>query len=218
MSCIKTANKLFYSPPSVARRAGWLTSRLPLFSAAKLSGAAKTRIYGFVSVPIKDPIWLIIVKFMHISSAALCSAHTLDLPETNPAPRVAIKSATYFSCGGVRSRSGWHYNAVQRCGHVKSEPRLRQSWRGNHKAISHPSKSSSEPYSSTVNFNWKSKLLCSRYSLQFLLRYTTLQINFKWSDCSGAHHTTSDQIIFILFSTSFFLLSTPLATAFIYIS
>lgn len=58
---------------------------------------------------------------MHISSAALCSAHTLDLTETNPAPRVAIKSATYFSCGGVRSRSGWHYNAVQRCGHVKSE-------------------------------------------------------------------------------------------------
>lgn len=73
MSCIKTANKLFLFA-SIRLSADWLAdfSTLPPFrSAAKLSRAAKTRIYGFVSVPIKDPIWLIIVKFMHISSAAL---------------------------------------------------------------------------------------------------------------------------------------------------
>lgn len=112
---------------------------------------------------------------------------------------MAIKSAILFRCGrsGVRSSSGWHY-AV----HVKSEIRLRQSWRSNHKAISHPSKSSSEPYSSTVNFNWKSKLLCSRYSLQFLLRYTTLQINFKWFDCSGAPHYIRPDYFHIIFHFS----------------
>lgn len=28
------------------------------------------KVYEFVSVPIKDPIWLIIIKFMHVSSDA----------------------------------------------------------------------------------------------------------------------------------------------------
>lgn len=56
------------------------------------------KIYGFVSVPIKDPIWLIIVKFMHVS-ARFAVSPSLNLTETNSPPsmrrapsRVAIKS------------------------------------------------------------------------------------------------------------------------------
>lgn len=61
LSCIKMANKTFIPSSSLS---------LPLRSGEE----AKTEIYGFVSVPIKDPIWLIIVKFMHVSSDAFLPA------------------------------------------------------------------------------------------------------------------------------------------------
>lgn len=77
MSCIKMANKTFILSIALTRFAS-------LFRSLRFlgGGEGETRIYGFVSVPIKDPIWLVIVKFMHVSSDAV-SRSLLDLTETN---------------------------------------------------------------------------------------------------------------------------------------